>query len=230
MTWAKELHGAAVYVEHRYFGDSKPFGASNPTEQLEQFQYLTLDNVLENAVSLTKSLQATLTGGRDSKVIVAGGSYPGWLVTMNRQNRPDTFWGAVASAAGMEGWYSEQDNTWHTYGNAWVSNLYQRESFEAWVKIKNAYTTLIAQIASGNISTLQTDFGLCHPPDNETVTYLPQVPSFVHQLGAQYNLPYVGTNNPIASPFETVINITLSESDPIQLLIALYGRTYRIQH
>jgi dipeptidyl-peptidase-2/lysosomal Pro-X carboxypeptidase len=74
-TWAKETNGIAVVLEHRYFGVSVPFGVDNPANATQQpyFDYLTLDNVLEDGVTFLESVKKNVTGAQDSKVIVLSG-------------------------------------------------------------------------------------------------------------------------------------------------------------
>ena len=60
-------------LEHRYFGDSAPFGAKDPTTQPEEFTYLTLDNVMADAANFVETLKKNITGAESSKAIVASG-------------------------------------------------------------------------------------------------------------------------------------------------------------
>lgn len=61
-SWAKELDGIAVSLEHRYFGESAPFGATNPLTQHEEFSYLTLDNIMGDAAYFVNILKKNITG------------------------------------------------------------------------------------------------------------------------------------------------------------------------
>ncbi|ETN42210.1 uncharacterized protein HMPREF1541_04151 [Cyphellophora europaea CBS 101466] len=217
LAWAQEFKGAAVVLEHRYFGVSKPFGATDPAEQPEEFQFLTLDNVMEDAVAFVDSLRANLTGGRESKVIINGCSYPGWLTTLFRQNRPNTFWGAVSSSNPVEGWLTSEDKGRNYDYNNWLNNVYQQESFEAWSNIRTAYDALKDRVESGDFSTLQTDFNTCDTPTAETAPLLYYYGGSIHGLAAQYNKKAVGVN-PTPFPLQTALDIAVSEPDPIQLL------------
>ena len=71
--WAEETNGLAVILEHRYFGKSKPFNATNPVKQKEEFSYLTLENVVTDAGHFVDSLKKNISGAEDSKVIVSSG-------------------------------------------------------------------------------------------------------------------------------------------------------------
>jgi hypothetical protein len=216
-SWAKRFKGAAVILEHRYFGPSKPFGASNPAEQSEEFQYLTLDNVMDDAVAFVDSLRTNLTGGARSKVIITGCSYPGWLVTVFRQNRPNTFWGAIASGTPVEGWATSKYKGRNADYNNWLNNIYQLKSYEAWSNIRTAYDTLKDRIASGNLSTLQTEFKTCDPVTNDTAPVLFSLAGSVHGIVAQYNTKALRVN-PIPFPLETALDIAMTATYPIQIL------------
>ena len=67
------MNGAAVILEHRYFGKSKPFGASDPLTQTDKFQYMTLENVIEDATNFLAHLKRNITGAERSKVIAVSG-------------------------------------------------------------------------------------------------------------------------------------------------------------
>jgi hypothetical protein len=205
--------------EHRYFGSSKPFGVADPLDDLDAFQYLTLDNVMQDVVNFVDSLRANLTGGQDSKVIVTGCSYPGWLAGIYRQNHPDTFWGAVASGAPIEAWLTDEDQSRIADYTNLVNNIYQEESLEAWENIRAAYTALNDAITAGRYDELQKAFNTCDMQDNTTTALLPIYGGSVHGLASQYNTHYVHFN-PIADPLDKVIDIALSteQNDPLQLI------------
>ncbi|KAK5241288.1 hypothetical protein LTS06_012156, partial [Exophiala xenobiotica] len=163
-TWAKETNGIAVTLEHRYFGGSAPFGASDPTKQLEEYAYLTLDNVMADGVAFMDHIKQNITGAQDSKVIVLSGSYGGFLSTMYRQNHPEAIYGAIASAPPVEAISnnSHSQNYWNW--NIWLNNVYQDRSALASSRIKNAIRTLEQRFESGNLTSLKDELGLCYIP------------------------------------------------------------------
>ena len=69
--WAKELGGITATLEHRYFGQSLPFG--NDSYTLDNLKHFTLENVMQDAVNFLNFIKQNVTGAADSKVIVAGG-------------------------------------------------------------------------------------------------------------------------------------------------------------
>ncbi len=85
-SWAQELGGIAVSLEHRYFG--APFGAKDPPTQPEEFKYLTLDNVVADAANFVETLKKDITVAESSKAIVASGESNNCLVSfLKRQCR-----------------------------------------------------------------------------------------------------------------------------------------------
>ena len=107
--FAKSLHAVVAIMEHRYFGLSKPFPGNETDYTPAQWKYLTLDNVMDDAVNFVTSLRRNTTGSDKAPVFAASGSYGGFLMTMFRQNRPDTFTGVIASAPPLRSSYGEGD-------------------------------------------------------------------------------------------------------------------------
>lgn len=134
--WAKELGGIAVALEHRYFGESTPFGPEKSYTN-DGFRYLTLDNVMADAANFVDMIKDNVTGAADSKCIVASGtyivatfelsngyiqgSYGGFLAGAFRLNRPDSFFGAIASAGPVMGFGNSSDPESYNWWN-WVSS------------------------------------------------------------------------------------------------------------
>lgn len=62
-----------IALEHRYFGQSLPFGVtSNTTENMNKA--LNLDNILGDAVNFVNFIKGSVEGAQDSQVIVYGGT------------------------------------------------------------------------------------------------------------------------------------------------------------
>jgi lysosomal Pro-X carboxypeptidase len=95
--YARQLGGIAATIEHRYFGLSTPFGP-NQSFTPEGLKYLTLDNIMDDAVEFIRQIQGNVSGAASSRAIVASGSYGAFLATAFRLNRPESFYGAIAAA------------------------------------------------------------------------------------------------------------------------------------
>ncbi len=90
--FAKEVGGAVVILEHRYWGDSSPF------EQLtvENLKFLTLKNSIHDLTYFANNFEAPFdrnnTSPRDVPWVFSGGSYPGALAGWTAAVDPGTFW------------------------------------------------------------------------------------------------------------------------------------------
>ncbi|KAI0172953.1 peptidase S28 [Hypoxylon sp. FL1284] len=217
--YAKRLGGLAVSLEHRYFGQSLPFGQQSHTNS--NMKYLTLDNVMADAASFVGHLKKTVKGAADSKAILGSGSYGGFLAAAFRLNHPEAFFGALASAGPVKSFSNSSDpdtfNWWR-----WVNRVYLDRSKEASYKIKNAFEVLEKRLVSPNIASLKEELNLCSTPSlNDTignaqlVTFLTNPFSFA----AEFNYPFLQpTRSPVANALDTFINATLEAKDPIQVL------------
>ncbi|XP_014550167.1 hypothetical protein COCVIDRAFT_116260 [Bipolaris victoriae FI3] len=97
---AKEVRGAVVLVEHRYFGESQPFSNLSTAN----LQYLTLDQVLADFVHFARTvdLPFDLSGqSHPSRApwIWIGNSYSAALVAWTEKLIPNVFWAYYASGA-----------------------------------------------------------------------------------------------------------------------------------
>ena len=207
-------------MEHRYFGQSAPFGADNPITQHDEFQYLTLDNVMADAACFVESLKQNITGAESSKAIVASGSYGGFLATVFRQNHPESFYGAIASAPPVEALSNSTTDLNNFNWAIWVNNVYQDRSLEASTNIKNAIAVLEERFQSGNVSSLKGELGLCSSPRNSSDFSV--VFSWVRTvliLAPEFNYATLRPGRaPAAFTLDKVVNIALTQKDPIQLL------------
>jgi len=98
---AKEVGGAVVIVEHRYWGDSSPF----PELTEANLQHLTLENSLEDMVYFVNNFDPPFdsSGGsspRHAPWVFVGGSYSGALAGWLAALKPGTFW-AYHSTSGV---------------------------------------------------------------------------------------------------------------------------------
>ncbi|KAJ9610426.1 hypothetical protein H2200_005203 [Cladophialophora chaetospira] len=219
-SWAKQTHGIAVSLEHRYFGESAPFNSTDPTKQQYEYSFLTLDNVMADSANFVNYLKKSISGASNSKAIVYSGSYGGFLCTVLRQNHPEAFYGAIASAPPAAGIGSDPNSEdWYTW-NIWLNNVYQDASAEGSSKLKNAIQTLEQRVTSGtNLSSLQHELNLCDEPKTTDFVAINNWFQNVLSSAAELNYPIARPGrSPVAHPLNKVMTIALTEKDPIQII------------
>jgi hypothetical protein len=91
--YAKEVGGAVVVVEHRYWGQSSPFSVLSAAN----LTYLTLDNSIRDMTYFANNWVPPFDQSNKSHPSVApwvfvGGSYPGALAGWIESVDPGTFW------------------------------------------------------------------------------------------------------------------------------------------
>lgn len=92
---AGRFGGCRVVVEHRYYGESRPF--TDPT--IDDLKYLTAEQAIEDLAEIQKFL--TTKYRLKGKWVAMGGSYPGGLAALFRSRYPNLVAGALASSAGI---------------------------------------------------------------------------------------------------------------------------------
>ncbi|XP_057535646.1 uncharacterized protein LOC130813785 [Amaranthus tricolor] len=99
--YAKKLKALVVVMEHRFYGESKPFGISSMDEIVKNASvrgYFNSAQALADFAELITYLRETLSA-HHSPVIVLGGSYGGMLASWFRLKYPHIALGALASSA-----------------------------------------------------------------------------------------------------------------------------------
>jgi hypothetical protein len=172
---------------------------------------------MADAASFVEFLKKNISGAENSKAIVASGSYGGFLSTVFRQNRPEAFYGAIASAPPAEGLLTDEDRfNW----GIWMNNVYQDKSYKASQNIKNALDNLGERFATNNTSGLKEELGLCIAPTIATdLKLLYRLIVNVYSNAAEFNYATLRTGRSSAVyPLDKVVNIALTQKDPIQIL------------
>ncbi|XP_056631546.1 lysosomal Pro-X carboxypeptidase-like [Diorhabda carinulata] len=103
---APTFNALLVFIEHRYYGESLPFGNSSFSTP-ETLRYLTTTQALADYAFVIEDLRKTFFGtvitSETYPFIAFGGSYGGMLAAWLRMKYPYTVLGAVASSAPI--WY-----------------------------------------------------------------------------------------------------------------------------
>uniref|UniRef100_UPI00358FBDB3 lysosomal Pro-X carboxypeptidase n=1 Tax=Myxine glutinosa TaxID=7769 RepID=UPI00358FBDB3 len=95
---AEELGALVVFAEHRYYGQSLPFGNSSYSDA-KFLQYLSSAQALADYAVLIRHIKRNVAGARKSPVVAVGGSYGGMLAAWLRMKYPQSVVGAIAASA-----------------------------------------------------------------------------------------------------------------------------------
>jgi len=95
---APEFNALIIFAEHRYYGESLPYGAL-PNSSLSELGYLSAEQALADYASLIYYIKNSTVGAENSPVISFGGSYGGMLTAWFRMKYPHVVDGALSCSA-----------------------------------------------------------------------------------------------------------------------------------
>ncbi|KIK48997.1 hypothetical protein CY34DRAFT_429501 [Suillus luteus UH-Slu-Lm8-n1] len=100
---AQQQNGAAIIIEHRFFGYSNPY--DNLTSQ--SLALLTIQQAIDDLVYFATTADLPMPGGDVVKPgqapwILIGGSYSGALTSYTMVNKPGIFWAGYGSSATVQ--------------------------------------------------------------------------------------------------------------------------------
>ncbi|XP_019258787.1 PREDICTED: lysosomal Pro-X carboxypeptidase isoform X2 [Nicotiana attenuata] len=136
---APKFHALLVFIEHRFYGDSMPFGKKS-YKSPKTLGYLNSQQALADYAVLIRSLKQNLSS-ESSPVVVFGGSYGGMLASWFRLKYPHIAIGAVASSAPILQF--DKITPWSSFYDA-VSQDFKEASLNCYKVIKGSWTELDA--------------------------------------------------------------------------------------
>ena len=97
---APAFDAAVVFAEHRYYGDSMPFGSLNESfSDWTKSRYLTVEQAMADFADNIVWLKESYLNKSDTPAITFGGSYGGMLAAWMRAKYPSLVQGAIAASA-----------------------------------------------------------------------------------------------------------------------------------
>ena len=153
---ASQMDAVVVFAEHRYFGESLPFGDSS-YDTLDKLKFLSPHQALADYAYLLTYLQQTYF---NVPVITWGGSYGGMLSAWFRMKYPHLVTGAIASSAPIFHFNGTVDP--YLFNSIVTQHFSLMGGSECPAVIKTAFDYLVEY--RYNISTyfmLQNEFNTC---------------------------------------------------------------------
>uniref|UniRef100_A0A0B6Y9F8 Lysosomal Pro-X carboxypeptidase n=1 Tax=Arion vulgaris TaxID=1028688 RepID=A0A0B6Y9F8_9EUPU len=157
---ARDFRALLVFAEHRYYGNSLPFG-DETFQNTANLNYLTSEQALADFAELISFIKSDIPGAANSPVIAFGGSYGGMLAAWFRIKYPNVVIGAVAASAPIwqftgltncSAFYDTASNTWLQTSPVCVANVHQ------------SYQTLdVIASQAGGLQLISNIFKLCTP-------------------------------------------------------------------
>lgn len=161
---ASLFHGLLVFPEHRYYGESVPFGSKEAAyADADSLAYLNAEQAMADMAVLLTSLKANLSAPT-SPVIVVGGSYGGMLAAWFRLKYPHIALAALASSAPILQFHGLVPSS--TF-NRIVSEDFKRENQSCFDHVRKSWRAIEALGSTSNgLASLSEQFRLCRPLQN----------------------------------------------------------------
>ncbi|KAL4365098.1 hypothetical protein HN51_025645 [Arachis hypogaea] len=181
---AASFNALLLYIEHRYYGKSIPFGSREEAlKNASTIGYFNSAQAIADYAELIIHIKNTYS--LKSPVIVFGGSYGGMLASWFRLKYPHVAIGALASSAPI---LYFDDITPHDGYFSIVTRDFREASetcYETIFKSWSAIETVASQ--PNGLSILSNKFNTCYPLNNSSdlISYLVSM----YASAAQYNHP-----------------------------------------
>ncbi|XP_063807397.1 lysosomal Pro-X carboxypeptidase isoform X1 [Pseudophryne corroboree] len=156
---AEELRALLVFAEHRYYGESMPFGNLSYSDP-KHLNYLTSEQALADFAVLIRFFKKN-PDATNSPVIAIGGSYGGMLAAWLRMKYPHVVVGALAASAPI--WQFEDLVPCNLYYQI-VTNDFKESGAGCDESISKSWSAINRMAGSDEgIRWLSNAFHLCSP-------------------------------------------------------------------
>ncbi|XP_065059079.1 lysosomal Pro-X carboxypeptidase-like [Rhopilema esculentum] len=165
---APEFGAMLVFAEHRYYGQSLPFGKDS-YKDATHLGYLTSEQALADFATLIDNMKATMPGAANSPVVAFGGSYGGMLAAWFRMKYPSSVVGAISASAPILAFTGM--NKCETFYDIVSQDFYKAGGTSCTSLIRKSWD-IIAQYgqSAGGRGWLNSIFKLCHPLEQASDT------------------------------------------------------------
>jgi lysosomal Pro-X carboxypeptidase len=185
-TLASQFNALLIFAEHRYYGESLPFGEDSYLPS--KLGYLTVEQALADYAEIIYYLKGVYNA-QDNAVITFGGSYGGMLSAWFRMKYPTVVDGAIAASAPILQFMGTGVSQWDFYEI--VTNDYAEVNSLCPEYILDGFN-LIYQMGStfDGRTNLTKIFNLCTPLVASTVPDLVEWLNSAYTYMAMTDYPY----------------------------------------
>lgn len=157
---APHFQALLVFIEHRFYGKSIPFGGDTNVaySNASTLGYLSSTQALADYATLIIDLKKNLSA-TNSPVVVFGGSYGGMLAAWFRLKYPHVAIGALASSAPILNF--ENITSPYTFNNI-ITHDFRSESENCYKVIKGSWEQIEeTAMKNGGLEVLRKSFRIC---------------------------------------------------------------------
>ena len=157
---AEQVGGLIVFLEHRYYGSTLPFGGNS--YETKNLVYLTIEQALADMASFIAAKSTFLKC--DGDVILFGGSYGGMLSAWFQVKYPHLVLGSLAASAPVDIYPGEHKQKEFFDAGMFVYGKFGTPSCESWIRTALRRLSKLGGTKEGRV-ILMKQFLTCGPVD-----------------------------------------------------------------
>ena len=159
---AEQVHGLVVFLEHRYYGSTLPFGPQSYDN--DKLIYLTIEQALADMSLFVTNKDTFLQC--NGPVILFGGSYGGMLSAWFSLKYPQQVLGALAASAPVDIYPGEDKALEFFNAGMFVYGKYGSPQCETWIRAALNRMVALGKSAQGKM-LLSKEFTTCTALTND---------------------------------------------------------------